>query len=72
MSPPFRPLTKEEDETYVAHINDSGADILFVSIGAPKQELWMYEHKGRIKVVQLGVGAAFSFITAKVKLSPSP
>jgi N-acetylglucosaminyldiphosphoundecaprenol N-acetyl-beta-D-mannosaminyltransferase len=70
ISPPFRPLTKEEDETYVAHINDSGADILFVSLGAPKQEYWMYEHKGRIKAIQLGVGAAFSFITGKVKEAP--
>jgi N-acetylglucosaminyldiphosphoundecaprenol N-acetyl-beta-D-mannosaminyltransferase len=56
----------------VAHINDSGADILFVSLGAPKQENWMADHKGRIKPVQLGVGAAFSFITGRVKLSPSP
>lgn len=70
ISPPFSQLTKEEDETYVAHINDSGADILFVSLGAPKQKQWMCEHKGRIKAVQLGVGAAFSFITGKVKESP--
>ncbi len=70
ISPPFSPLTKEEDEAYVRQINGSGADILFVSLGAPKQEKWMYEHKGRINPVQLGVGAAFSFITGKVKQSP--
>ncbi len=70
ISPPFRPLTKEEDEAYVKQINDSGADILFVSLGAPKQEKWMAEHKGKIKPVQLGVGAAFSFITGKVKEAP--
>jgi N-acetylglucosaminyldiphosphoundecaprenol N-acetyl-beta-D-mannosaminyltransferase len=70
ISPPFRPLTKEEDEAYVKQINDSGADILFVSLGAPKQEQWMAEHKGKIKPVQLGVGAAFSFITGKVKEAP--
>lgn len=70
VSPPFRSLTKEEDEAYVKQINDSGADILFVSLGAPKQEQWMADHKGRIKPVQLGVGAAFSFITGKVKEAP--
>ncbi len=63
----IRPLTKEEDETYMKRINDSGANILFVSLGAPKQEQWMAAHKGRSKAVQLGVGAAFSFITGKVK-----
>ena len=70
VSPPFRTLTKEEDDTYVRQINSSGADILFVSLGAPKQEKWMAEHKGKIKAVQLGVGAAFSFITGKVKEAP--
>ena len=70
ISPPFRLLKKEEDELYVNQINDSNADILFVSLGAPKQEKWMYEHKGRIKAVQLGVGAAFDFITGRVKEAP--
>lgn len=70
ISPPFRPIIKEEDESYVKQINDSGTDILFISLGAPKQEKWMYEHKSRIKSVQLGVGAAFSFLTGKVKQAP--
>lgn len=69
-SPPFRTLTKDEDNTYIRQINSSGTDILFVSLGAPKQEKWMYEHKDRIRAVQLGVGAAFSFITGKVKQAP--
>jgi N-acetylglucosaminyldiphosphoundecaprenol N-acetyl-beta-D-mannosaminyltransferase len=70
ISPPFRPITKEEDENYVKQINDADTDILFISLGAPKQEKWMAEHKGRIKAVQFGVGAAFSFITGKVKDAP--
>jgi N-acetylglucosaminyldiphosphoundecaprenol N-acetyl-beta-D-mannosaminyltransferase len=70
VSPPFRSLTKEEDDAYVRQINVSGADILFVSLGAPRQEKWMAEHKGRIKAVQLGVGAAFSFLTGRVKQAP--
>jgi N-acetylglucosaminyldiphosphoundecaprenol N-acetyl-beta-D-mannosaminyltransferase len=70
ISPPFRALTKEEDEAFVKQINDADPDILFVSLGAPKQEKWMADHKGRIKAVQIGVGAAFSFITGKVKEAP--
>lgn len=70
ISPPFRALTKEEDDAHVKQINDSGADFLFVSLGAPKQEKWMAEHKRRIKAVQLGVGAAFDFLTGRVKQAP--
>ncbi|MBM4146884.1 MAG: WecB/TagA/CpsF family glycosyltransferase [Nitrospira sp.] len=70
ISPPFRELTKDEDQAFVEKINAAGPDMLFISLGAPKQERWMSEHKGRIKAVQLGVGAAFSFITGKVKPAP--
>ena len=61
-TPPFRPLTPEEDQAAVERINASGADLLWVGLGAPKQEYWMAEHLGRIQVpVMLGVGAAFDF-----------
>jgi N-acetylglucosaminyldiphosphoundecaprenol N-acetyl-beta-D-mannosaminyltransferase len=70
VSPPFRLLLKEEDDAYVRRINNSGADILFVSLGAPRQEKWMAEHKDHIKAVQLGVGAAFSFLTGRVRQAP--
>jgi N-acetylglucosaminyldiphosphoundecaprenol N-acetyl-beta-D-mannosaminyltransferase len=58
-SPPFRPLTPEEDDQVVKMINDSGANLVFVSLGCPKQEKWMYEHKGKIKACMLGLGQAF-------------
>ena len=61
-SPPFRELTSQEDEAVVEAINRSGARVLFVGLGCPKQEVWMHEHKGRINAVMLGVGAAFDFI----------
>ena len=70
ISPPFRELTEEEDEIMVSKINEANPDILFVSLGAPKQEQWMAEHKERIKAIQLGVGAAFNFITGRVKQAP--
>ena len=70
ISPPFKDLTEDEDDAYVRQINASGADMLFVSLGAPKQEKWMLKHKGRIAAVQLGVGAAFNFLTGQVKQAP--
>jgi len=58
-SPPFRPLTPEEDERVTREIAQSEARILFVGLGCPRQERWMAGHQGRIQAVMLGVGAAF-------------
>ncbi|MBW4627289.1 MAG: WecB/TagA/CpsF family glycosyltransferase [Brasilonema octagenarum HA4186-MV1] len=71
ISPPFRPLTPEEDDAYTQQIVESGARILFVGIGCPRQELWMAAHKNRIPAVTLGVGAAFDFHSGRVKQAPS-
>ncbi|MGC8856755.1 MAG: WecB/TagA/CpsF family glycosyltransferase [Anaerolineae bacterium] len=60
-SPPFRELSAIEDEQIVETINASGARILFVGLGCPKQERWMAAHRGRIRAVMIGVGAAFDF-----------
>ena len=60
-SPPFRVLSTEEDKVAIERINSSGAHIVLVGLGCPKQELWMAAHKGRIAAVMLGVGAAFDF-----------
>jgi len=60
-APPFRPLTPEEDERAVMEIENSRTRILFVGLGAPKQERWMAAHRGRIPAVMIGVGAAFDF-----------
>ncbi|MBF2048601.1 MAG: WecB/TagA/CpsF family glycosyltransferase [Elainella sp. C42_A2020_010] len=56
---PFRPLTSLEDEAVVQRINTSGAGIVFVALGCPKQEYWMAEHRHRIQAVLIGVGGAF-------------
>jgi N-acetylglucosaminyldiphosphoundecaprenol N-acetyl-beta-D-mannosaminyltransferase len=71
IAPPFRPLSREEDEAYVGQIRASGVRILFVGIGCPKQEIWMAEHKDRLHAVMLGVGAAFDFHTGRVRQAPS-
>jgi len=65
-APPFRPLSPAEDEEVVRAVRTSGARILFVGLGCPKQERWIASHRGRINAVMLGVGAAFEFL-AKTK-----
>lgn len=69
-SPPFRPLTQEEDEEYVRRINASKVDILFVGLGCPKQEKWMAAHQADVSCVMLGVGAAFDFYSGQKKPAP--
>ncbi|MFG2824447.1 WecB/TagA/CpsF family glycosyltransferase [Kitasatospora sp. NPDC048365] len=61
-SPPFRPLTAEEDAEVVGRINASGADLVWVGLSTPKQERWMAAHRPLLTApVLLGVGAAFDF-----------
>jgi N-acetylglucosaminyldiphosphoundecaprenol N-acetyl-beta-D-mannosaminyltransferase len=69
-SPPFRPLTNEEDKAIVNQINDADVNVLFVGIGCPKQEKWMAEHKDQLNCVMLGVGAAYDFIAGSKKHAP--
>lgn len=70
-SPPFRPLSTEEDQQLVDLINATGADFLWVGLGAPKQEKWIAAHLDRVNVpVQLGVGAAFDFHSGHVQRAP--
>jgi N-acetylglucosaminyldiphosphoundecaprenol N-acetyl-beta-D-mannosaminyltransferase len=70
-SPPFRPLTPEEDAAVVKRINDSGAGLVFIGLGAPKQEVFAYEHRHSIKAVQVGVGAAFDFHAGLKSTAPA-
>jgi len=79
-SPPFRALTTEENAAAVARINASGAGIVFVGLGCPKQERWMAEHRGRdaldesplrVNAVMIGVGAAFDFHAGTVQRAPA-
>lgn len=69
-APPFRALTEEEDAAVVDSINQSGAGLLFVGLGCPKQERWMAEHRGRVRAVMLGVGAAFDLYAGRVREAP--
>ena len=70
-APPFRPLTEEEDREAVRKINESGAQIVWVGLGAPKQERCMYEHRSSVNALMLGVGAGFDFHAGTVKRAPA-
>ena len=70
-APPFRDLTEDEDREAVRRINESGADFIWIALGAPKQEKWMYEHKNKVNGLMIGVGAAFDFIAGTVKRAPA-
>jgi N-acetylglucosaminyldiphosphoundecaprenol N-acetyl-beta-D-mannosaminyltransferase len=70
-SPPFRPLSRSEDESIVHAINETRSDIVWVGMSTPKQELWMAEHLGKIQSpVMIGVGAAFDFHSGVKKQAP--
>ena len=69
-APPFRSLTEEEDIAVVEAINNSGARTVWVSLGCPKQELWMAQHRGRIHAVMVGVGAATDFHAGTLSRAP--
>lgn len=69
-SPPYRALTDEEDIEIIKKINDCRPDFIWVALGAPKQENWMYDHKGKVNGIMLGVGAAFDFEAGTVKRAP--
>ncbi len=70
-SPPFRPLTLEEDKQVVQIINQAVPDIVWVGLSTPKQEQWMVTHIGRVKPpVLIGVGAAFDFLAGRKRQAP--
>lgn len=69
-SPPFRPLTPEEESNDINRIHASGAAIVLVGLGCPKQEKWMARQQGLLQAVMVGVGAAFSFHSGEVSQSP--
>ena len=70
ISPPYRALTDDEDKDYVRKINEAKPDFVWVGLGAPKQEIWMYEHRHRINAIMIGVGAAFDYESGNIKRAP--
>lgn len=69
-SPPFRPLTEEENHLVVERINETRPDFVWIGLGAPKQERWMAEHQGKIKGFMVGVGAGFDYFAGNISRAP--
>ena len=69
-SPPYRDLTKEEDEQIVEMINATHSDFVWIGLGAPKQEKWMAAHQGKIEGFMVGVGAGFDYLAGNIKRAP--
>lgn len=70
-SPPFRPLLDEEDAQIVKMINQAAPSVLWVGLGCPKQERWMFEHRDRLNVsVMAGIGQAFDICSGRVRQAP--
>ena len=70
-SPPFRPLTLDEERLLRERIHNADPDLIFVGISTPKQEMWMADHRECFPgVVMIGVGAAFDFHAGRVKQAP--
>ena len=69
-SPPFRPLTEEENYLMIERINETQPDFVWIGLGAPKQERWMAEHQGKIKGFMVGVGAGFDYFAGNISRAP--
>ena len=70
-SPPFRPLSDDEQAAQDARIRDSGAQLLLVALGQPKGECWIHQHYRRLGVpVSIQLGASFDFIAGTAKRAP--
>lgn len=67
---PFSPVGEIEDKALIHKINSSGADVVWVSLGCPKQEKWMIQHKGKIQAVMVGVGGVFPVYAGIQKRAP--
>jgi N-acetylglucosaminyldiphosphoundecaprenol N-acetyl-beta-D-mannosaminyltransferase len=71
-SPPFRPLTQDEDQLTCKKINDAHPDFLWVGLGSPKQDIWIHEHIDKIRgCILIPSGATFDFYSGRINQAPS-
>ena len=69
-SPAYSKEVVLETDDMIKKINDFNPDFIWVGLGAPKQEKWMYLHRGKLKGVSIGVGAAFDYLAGNIKRAP--
>jgi N-acetylglucosaminyldiphosphoundecaprenol N-acetyl-beta-D-mannosaminyltransferase len=70
-SPPFRELTPEEDAAVIDRINRSGAGVVLIGLGCPKQDIFAFAHRPQIRAVQVCVGAVFDFFSGNKSIAPA-
>lgn len=69
-SPPFKSGVSLESSKFLSEINIKNIDFLWIGLGAPKQEKWMFEHKNKVNALMIGVGAGFDYYADKIKRAP--
>lgn len=69
-SPPFRKLSEKEDQEVIRMINKTEPDFVWIGLGAPKQEMWMYDHQGKVVGLMVGVGAGFDYLAGNIRRAP--
>lgn len=69
-APPFRPMTDDEDRQVIGRINASGAGLVFIGLGCPKQDHFAYEHRQALRAALICVGAAFDFHAGLKPMAP--
>jgi N-acetylglucosaminyldiphosphoundecaprenol N-acetyl-beta-D-mannosaminyltransferase len=70
-SPPFRPLSEDEESEIKGKIAAASPDLLFVGLGCPKQENWMSKNSPNLGTVMFGVGASFDFFAGNIRECPA-
>lgn len=71
VSPPFKPMSEWDNETFTQAINDAKPDFIWIGLGAPKQERWMYNHYNNIHSgIMFGIGAGFAYLAGETKHAP--
>ncbi len=71
VSPPYRQFTDEENERFLEDMNNANADLIWVGLGAPKQEIWMYENYKKLnRGIMIGIGAGFDYLAGNTKHAP--
>jgi len=72
IAPPFKPVHEWDNEAFIRTINDAKPDFIWVGLGAPKQERWMYTHSRKIdKGLLFGIGAGFDYLAGNTKHAPN-
>lgn len=66
----FRPLSEEEENALIARINQTNPDIVWVALGAPRQEEFCYKMQGKINGLMIGVGGAFNVVSGVIDEAP--